>query len=225
MTEEVPLKYSRQEGLAPRQELATARCVVIGAGAVGRQVCLQLASMGVGALAVYDFDAVAEENLCPQAYRPGQLGLNKAEATLADCLALNPGLATELNARRFAKSDFRRFQAAFVFACVDNMEGRRLLYETAVKGGARWFGDARAAGEVVRVIGVPRPGTTDEYEKTLFRQEDAFVGSCTSKMTVFGASLAGSLLVAKFAQHLRGARQGFSDQLLNVLDDDLTVYA
>jgi sulfur carrier protein ThiS adenylyltransferase len=41
---------------------------VIGVGAIGRQVALQLAALGVPDLSLYDPDTVAVENLAPQGY-------------------------------------------------------------------------------------------------------------------------------------------------------------
>ena len=40
-------RYSRQRDIIPLERLAACRATVIGVGAIGRQVALQLAAMGV----------------------------------------------------------------------------------------------------------------------------------------------------------------------------------
>ena len=64
----VPGRDARQRDLLPPQRLAAARATVVGVGAVGRQVGLQLAAMGVGWLQLVDFDTVETVNLGPQGY-------------------------------------------------------------------------------------------------------------------------------------------------------------
>lgn len=216
-------RYSRQDGLAPHQTLADLTAVVVGAGAVGRNVAQQLALMGVGRIIVSDFDTVEPENLAPQGYRPDQLGRNKAEATAEDCLRLNPDVQVVAMPRRFAKSDSKTVGGAHLFSCVDTMDGRRLVYDAACKAGAAWFGDARAAGEVIRYISVPRPSANGPYGQTLFSQNEAFVGACSTKMVTYGALTAAALLVGRFAQFVRGDCPNFLDCMLDMRHTDLTV--
>lgn len=218
---EVPARHSRSDALAPYARLREADCVVVGVGAVGRQVAHQLAAMGVRSLAVFDHDAVEDVNLGPQLYRPAQLGANKAEATVVDCSSLNPEPHYVIQRRRFARSDHGKVAGAHVFACVDSITARRLVWEACCKGGARWLGDARVAGETARVIAQAAPRPDDAYGRTLFAQGEAFVGSCTARMTVYMATLAASLLVGRFAQSLRGM-DDFLDQQVGLLSWDLT---
>jgi molybdopterin/thiamine biosynthesis adenylyltransferase len=46
----------RQRDIVPPEQLANCRATVIGVGAVGRQVALQLAAMGVPWIQLIDFD-------------------------------------------------------------------------------------------------------------------------------------------------------------------------
>src|SRR5258708_6147128 len=80
----------RQRGLIPPARLTACHAVVIGVGAIGRQVALQLAAVGIPLLVLYDHDTVEEANLAPQGYRPDQLACCKVDATAADCQRLNP---------------------------------------------------------------------------------------------------------------------------------------
>lgn len=217
------LRNSRQETLAPSIKLKEADCVVIGVGAVGRQVARQLASLGVKNLEIWDDDLVAIENLAPQGYNENQLGLNKAAATAIDCKALNSNVNLKHESRRFAKSDFKRLADKYVFLCVDSIDVRKNIYEAACKSKAKWIGDTRVAGENVRVISEIFPSENSLYSKTLFKPEEAFIGSCHSKMFGPGASIAAGAVVAKFTQNLRECLDQFTDHSIDLGDWDLFV--
>ena len=62
-------RFARQEDLVPRERLAEIRATVIGVGAIGRNVAVQLAAIGVPRIQLVDFDVVDFE----QRYHPGIL--------------------------------------------------------------------------------------------------------------------------------------------------------
>jgi hypothetical protein len=64
----------RQRDLVPPGKLACCAALVVGVGAVGRQVALQLTAMGIMNLTLVDFDTVDVVNLAPQGYAPEDLG-------------------------------------------------------------------------------------------------------------------------------------------------------
>src|SRR4051812_2050179 len=70
----------RQRDLVPPAALAAYHVLVVGVGAVGRQVALQLAALGADAMTIVDDDTVAVENLAVQGYSPAEIGLPKVEA-------------------------------------------------------------------------------------------------------------------------------------------------
>ena len=53
-------RFSRQTELVPRTKLKELTATVIGVGAIGRQVALQLAALGVPRLQLIDFDTVED---------------------------------------------------------------------------------------------------------------------------------------------------------------------
>lgn len=218
----------RQRELVPPGRLAACHAVVVGVGAVGRQAALQLAAAGVPALDLVDHDAVGVENLAPQGYRPADLGRAKVEATGEACLSLNPDLQIACHAERFRRSSPRTLgcfrssgREIVLFACVDSIAARRLVWE-AVRGHARFFADGRMAAEVVRVLACGRPSTDDYYATTLFSPAEAYAGSCTARSTIYSASVAAGLMVGQWAKSLRGLPVE-RDLTLNLLSAELTV--
>ena len=61
-------RFTRQEGLVPADRLASLSVTVIGVGAIGRQIALQLSAIGTRRLQLVDFDCVDRTNLTTQGY-------------------------------------------------------------------------------------------------------------------------------------------------------------
>ena len=59
----VPDRFERQEELVPRERILREVVTVIGVGAIGRQVALQLTALGVPKLQLVDFDRVERSNI------------------------------------------------------------------------------------------------------------------------------------------------------------------
>lgn len=221
MDDNRPLDDSRQRDLVPPEKLARVHGVVVGVGAVGRQAALQLASVGVESLSLIDPDTVGEENLLPQAYRAQDLGKDKVVATRETVRYLSGGRVRGADfAERWARGSAGQYLALgslnCVFCCVDSVSSRKVVWESA-GGQADFFCDARVGGGVVRVLtGGP------SYPGTLFQPEEAYRGSCTSKMTVYLGSLAASLMLNQWARWLRGAEVE-PDLTLNTVAMELTV--
>ena len=125
-------RYSRQRDIIPLEKLAACRATVIGVGAIGRQVALQLAAMGVSWLQLVDFDVVEPSNLCSQGFLEKDLGRPKVEATADLCREINHGLELHQVSARFRRS--MQIGSA-VFCCVDQIETRRQVWESRPKQG------------------------------------------------------------------------------------------
>ena len=67
-------RFQRQTDLVPHQRLNALRLTVIGIGAIGRQVSLQLAAMGARSIQLIDFDVVEPTNVTTQAYMADDIG-------------------------------------------------------------------------------------------------------------------------------------------------------
>jgi hypothetical protein len=208
----------RQRELVPPARLVNCHAVVIGVGAIGRQVALQLAASGVPALTLYDHDTVAIENLAPQGFWETDLGRTKVEA-VADIAKMQfPAIELTGVPERFRASAVRGWPAnreIAVFCCVDAIDTRKLIWQ-AVREAAGFFADGRMAAEVIRVLASGRPTADSLYSKTLFPAREAFQGSCTAKSTIYSANIAAGLMVGQFAHWLRGGPV-VPDQLLNLV--------
>jgi sulfur carrier protein ThiS adenylyltransferase len=215
-TQDANERYSRQRDLVPPERLAACKATVIGVGAIGRQVALQLTAMGIPWLQLVDFDSVEESNLASQGYLQDDLGRPKVQATADLSQQINHMLEVHsLNTR------FRRSMEIgnVVFCCVDKIDIRRLIWE-AVKDKADFWADGRMSAEVLRVLVAYDPVSRKHYPTTLFAAEEAFAGSCTAKTTIYCANIAAGLMLAQFAKWLRRLPVD-PDMVLNLLAGEL----
>src|SRR3990172_8645 len=97
-------RYSRQKDIVPPDRIAGCKATVVGVGAIGRQVALQLAAMGIPWLQLVDFDLVEESNLASQGYLEDDLGRPKVQATADLCQQANHHLETHEVQDRFRRS-------------------------------------------------------------------------------------------------------------------------
>ncbi len=196
----VPDRFERQAELVPRDRLLQEAVTVIGVGAIGRQVALQLAALGVPKLQLCDFDTVEATNVTTQAYLADDVGRPKVEATGDLCQQIEHLLAVEEIKDRFRPT---HEIGTAVFCCVDSISTRAAIWRSVQRRCAFW-GDGRMLGETIRVLAATAEHGRPHYGTTLFPQAEAQAGRCTSRSTIYAASLAAALLVHQFTRYLRG---------------------
>ncbi len=207
----------RQRDIVPLEPLAACDVTVVGVGAVGRQVALQLAAIGVRRMQLIDFDRVEVENLAPQGYFESDLGKLKVEATAELCRQINGKIEVEPSDSRFKRS---MVIGDVLFNCVDSIETRRHIWQ-AVRDDVRLYADTRMSAEVVRVLVAADIVSHEHYPTTLFSAGEAHAGACTAKSTIYTANIAAGLAVGQFTQWLRGFPVD-ADVTLNILTSELT---
>ena len=155
--------------------------------------------MGIPWLQLIDHDKVEWSNLASQGYLEGDMGKLKVNATLEQCWRINA--ATQIHA---VPERFRRSMEIgnIVFCCVDRIDVRRLIWE-AVKDRVNFYCDGRMSAEVLRVLTACDFESRKHYPTTLFNSDEAFVGPCTAKTTIYCANIAAGFMLAQFTKYLR----------------------
>jgi sulfur carrier protein ThiS adenylyltransferase len=194
---------------------------VIGVGAIGRQVALQLASLGGRRLRLIDFDHVDATNVTTQGYSATHdVGMLKVAAVQRAIRWIDPAIAVEPIADRYRS----RFGAGdTVFCCVDSIGARAAIWR-AVNSQCRFWCDGRMLGEVIRVLTVAETVGRETYPLALFPQSEAQAGRCTAHGTVYTASIAAGLMLHQFTRWLRGVPVE-ADVTLNLLAGELIAAA
>jgi sulfur carrier protein ThiS adenylyltransferase len=210
-------RFERQSQIVPRDRLVEVNVTVIGVGAIGRQLALQLASIGVCNLQLIDFDQVELSNVTTQGYRRSDIGQDKVFASAAAIEEIEPTIRVETVCDRFRS---RQKVGSAVFCCVDSIRVRATIWKS-VHGKTAFWADGRMLGEAMRILAVDDQRTGDHYQSTLFDDAEAQRGACTSRSTVYTASIAAGLMIHQFTRHLRGLPVN-EDVTLNLLAGELT---
>lgn len=205
-------RLTRYYNLLPIPRLTRTPVHIVGCGAIGRQVALSLTAMGVENLILQDHDTVAGVNLGTQGWSPSQLDLKKTEALTADLKRINPEVNLLTVDTRFRNgSRLGLGQSAAIFACVDNMDVRKQIFEawdqhTSAPNPhySTPFFDARMGAECCHIFSVYDPRSAEKYAASLFPQSEAEPLPCTARATLYCAAIAANLLVAQYIQVLRG---------------------
>ena len=213
-----PDRFTRQQELVPRHRLADLTATVIGVGAIGRHVALQLAAIGTTRIQLIDFDTVDPTNVTTQGYLATDIGQPKVLATAAAIENLDPTLETSPIEDRY-RSKLPIGEATF--CCVDSISARAAIWRTASQRCPFWA-DGRMLGEVLRILIATDTPSRRRYSDSLFPQAEAQRGSCTSRSTIYAASIAAGLMVHQFTRWLR-ALPVDCDTTLSLLAGECTV--
>lgn len=211
-------RFVRQDSLVPQDKMTQHPATVIGVGAIGRQVALQLASIGCPKIQIIDFDTVDATNITTQGYLARQIGLPKVDA-LADTIRSIDGNILVGAINDIYRPKHRCHPA--IFCCVDKISTREVIYRSLGKRNCGFFVDGRMLGETMRIIAVDSTNLP-RYKETLFSQEEAQTGACTAKSTIYTASIAAGMMVHQYTRFLRGIPLDF-DSTLNLFAGELDV--
>ncbi len=209
-------RFVRQTDLVPPDRLQAVTATVIGVGAIGRQVALQLAALGVRHLQLIDFDTVEPTNITTQGYFNDDLGNLKVTATEQVIRQIDPAIQVTTVGDRFRA---RQQSGDAVFCCVDSIATRAAIWRVLGRACSFWV-DGRMLGEVVRVLTVAVEVGHDHYPTTLFQPSEAQPGRCTARSTIYTANLAAGLMLHQFTRWLRGVPVD-RDFTLNLLAGEL----
>ncbi|MEQ8209466.1 MAG: ThiF family adenylyltransferase [Lacipirellulaceae bacterium] len=213
-------RFERQRELVPSERLFDLEATVIGVGAIGRQVALQLASLGMRTLHLVDYDVVEAVNITTQGYLASDLGKLKVNATEQAVLAIDPRITVNAIGDRFRS--YMPVEGA-VFCCVDSISARESIWRSVAER-CQFWADGRMRGEVLRVLTSSDSISQETYRESLFPQREAQAGACTSGGTIYTAAIAAGLMLSQFVRWLRG-QPVEADQSLNLLSSELVLGA
>lgn len=171
---------------------------LIGAGSVGSQVAVMLASIGVNEIAVYDGDFVESHNIPMSAYRLRDLGRKKTEA-LAEVVAEKSGIRIDARQAMYAGEPL----VGTVVACVDSMDARSLIWSRVRDNpNVDLFIDTRVDVEYVCVYAIKPcdPDAVAWYEEFLYPADQANRPMCGRHGIVYVAAQAALAAVSRLTE-------------------------
>jgi hypothetical protein len=188
------MDFSRQMELFDPEKFNTP-IHVIGCGATGSWVTLQLAKLGVQNITVWDFDKVEEHNLPNQAFRLKynidkddfaltDIGQNKVNA-LSSVIYSFTGVCIKT---KNAKVDGSQRLAGIVFMLTDTMKSRKEIYEKAIKlnPGVKLLIETRMGldGGSVYFVNPTDWKQLKKYEETFYSDEESAVSACGTSQSI-----------------------------------------
>jgi molybdopterin/thiamine biosynthesis adenylyltransferase len=184
---------TRQFDLIP-MDVLTQKIEIIGCGAIGSFVALNLAKMGATNICAWDPDTVSIENMSCQFFRFDDIGNNKALA-LKDLVKSFTGAAIGALPIPFDPGHAEALEG-IVIAAVDDMKVRRQILESCGNR-VRYLIDPRMSAEFYAqyCIDPIKAKDVEMYRKTLYSNEEAVQERCTAKSTIYTATLAAGLVV------------------------------
>ena len=192
---------TRQLSIINSDRIAAQKVFIIGCGAIGSFVGLELAKMGVTQIEVWDNDEVSIENMSNQFFRFSDIGKNKAVA-LQDLIKDFTGVDIVAHPEKFESGAVSRYffgsERPIIVSAVDSMAVRKLIYDEVKTNDLTdaIIIDPRMSAEAylqfVSVIGNEKSMTN--YEKTLYSDENAVQERCTAKSTIYTATLAAGMV-------------------------------
>ncbi len=108
-----------------------------------------------------------------------------------------------------------------VFVCVDQIETRRLIWDTLSRR-TLFLADGRMSADVVQVLVATDAASRKHYPTSLFSTAETFNGSCPAKRRIFTSNIAARLMIQQFVRCLRQLPVD-GDLALSLLSSELVV--
>lgn len=172
-----------------------------GAGGIGSWLALFLTRAGFKPM-VYDFDTIEEHNLGGQLFREEDIDKFKVNA-LFDVVKMLSSQEISTSTEKITIDSPTHY---FMFSAFDNMKAREDLFEVWKKSIPNSlvtpiFIDGRLEMEQLQIFCVT-PDKINQYEQTLFGDEQVEDAPCTMKQTSHSAAMIATLMTAFFTNHM-----------------------
>lgn len=212
--------YSRQDFHLSRKLIEGQKILIVGSGAIGRNVASMAGRLGPAKIVVIDHDTIDDVNISPQNFLRQHIGRSKCEVVCEEIqeqleegsetsvIPINERWSPALHAQNENLLDITT-----VFCCVDAIETRKALFdhvfsETLIS----YFFDVRIGGFLAQVFSVNLEeldtGNDDElkcwYQSTLFSPAETASFGCVQPMSNYVASIASGTVVNQYSNTLNG---------------------
>lgn len=183
-TSEPKISYTRHQQIFDPDDKGGVRIDVIGAGATGSWLVLQLAKLGCRNIHVWDKDTVEEHNLPNQSYGLKHVGKSKVKA-LASVVKAQSGVKITTHEEWFTGEEDT---GEIVFLLTDTMESRRKIWKN-LQDNIRWrlLVETRMGSALGQVYCMEPHDDPELYEQTLDVEDDdptVEESACGSQITV-----------------------------------------
>jgi len=199
MAAKPPDRFALQNKLISTTRIRDEAVTIVGSGAVGRQIALQLVALGISKLTIIDPAVIEAGDVTSAGFRLDDVGHPKVDGVGDICHRTNPLLDfTGLQVR------FRPglFPGTSLFCCVDLAAYRKAIW-LGVERRCRFWADIRLSGEALRVLVASDDVSKRRYAAALTEKSSKRRRKALPTL-ICTAGLAASLVVHQFTRYLRG---------------------
>ncbi len=188
-------------------EFANKRIDIIGVGATGSKIAMELAKLGIKNIHIWDDDVIEGHNLANQHFIESDIGELKVSALAQHIVDATGCIVTQHPCRVEGGEPL----GAYVFNLVDSMKDRKAIWEGSIKlkPMTKVMFESRMGGNNGRIYTVNPLEMKDieGWEGTLYEDEEAPVSACGASSTV-GATgdLITGFIVWNFMRHVSNCK-------------------
>ena len=211
-----------EKAIAIQEKIIESHVCIIGAGGTGSHFIYGLASMGIGALTIVDFDNVEESNLSRQMfYCKEDIGRSKINVLKEKCPLINDKTKYNyINKRIVTEDDIMEVvpnNCDLVILCADTPRGKIqfMLNKVCHRLNKALLCCAATSSDVATVGPIVIPGSTaclhctlNKEDNTIIDNEDTFVENLNNRFTTMVIepynALVANLGVLESIKHLTG---------------------
>lgn len=215
-------------GKAGQQKLLEGSVFIIGCGALGSMVAMQLAGAGIGRIGLADYDNIEISNLQRQFFfKSDEAGVSKAITLSKRIMELNPTIYVETYTKIVTKTNISEFIADydFIVDATDNPDSKQLIDKISKElrkpcciGGVRDF-----SGQVITIL------PEDFRFNDIFGEagESGFLPCSLGGVAGPAAALCASIQAGEVIKYIIGAGSLLSGRLFlfNMLNNQYSVFS
>ena len=166
---------------------------VVGCGAIGSSVAMQLVRLGADKFYLYDFDKVEIQNVGVSQYIEEDIGKLKVVALIKHMKSINPHIYVEGIANKF--SQYMGSKEGILILGLDSMQARKdvvkMLVECPYK--PKTVIDGRMGADHYQQY-IYNNITMSKYDKNWYSDDDSDPEPCTRKATSYCSNMSGSFI-------------------------------
>jgi len=180
------MDYSRQRRTVDRS-IREKKILVVGCGAIGRNIIIQAAYIGVRDITIFDHDEIEHHNVPSQGFPLPDVGMSKVSSIKKELNNNLQSIAEPIDIKAYNHKWVPHYgQYDYVFLAADCMSARKTISRFYHKRRKKCVViDSRMRGEEARVLITYDRLSRNHYGTTLFSNEEAADGSCTSSTNIY----------------------------------------
>jgi molybdopterin/thiamine biosynthesis adenylyltransferase len=166
---------------------------IVGCGAIGSSVAMQLVRLGANNFYLYDFDKVEIQNVGVSQYDELNVGMPKVHALINHMKRINMLIKVQGYVSKF--TDYRGSKEGILILGLDSMKARKDIVELLVNcpDKPKIVIDGRMGAEHYQQY-IYDNITMAKYEKNWYSDEDSDQEPCTRKATSYCSNMSGSFI-------------------------------